>query len=192
MTAPLYGLILCGGNSSRLGQAKHLILKEKKELYIWWQTHLQKYCNEVYISCRKDQVSTINSKAIIIDQSQNCGPLEGIYQAFNFSGSVDWLVVAVDLVYMNDKSLELLIENSHDPYDAVAFRNPETGGAFPLCSIYRKPAFEAIKSNYFNEIKSPRLALQTMNTFLVELTDPKYLKGINTLQDFELWNSGNS
>jgi len=188
MNESLYGLILCGGLSSRLGQDKYLLLKDNKPLYKWWLDQLNPFCNKVFISCRKEQIPKIKSDAIIPDQSDDTGPLEGIYRAFQNNNQVNWLVVAVDLVFINELQIQNLISHNQAPYDAIAYRNPNTGDPFPLCSIYRISALPEIESQYYSNLKSPRLVLQSLNTLLLEINEPKSLEGINTRMDFELWN----
>lgn len=187
MNTPLYGLVLCGGYSSRLGQDKHLLIKDQKPLYEWWLELLNTYCPKVYISCRNNQILTIKTDAIIQDQSEVSGPLEGIYRAFTLNNRVNWLVVAVDLVYITKQQIQNLISQNDPDYDAIAFKNPITKDPFPLCSIYRTTAFSEIKSNYNSPIKSPRLVLQNMNTLLLDLNDPNFLEGINTQMDLDRW-----
>lgn len=187
MNNPLYGLVLCGGHSSRLGQDKHLLKKDNKPLYEWWLELLNKYCSKVYISCRDEQIPSIKSAKSIPDQFSEFGPLEGIYRAFKYNNQVSWLVVAVDLVYINEQHIKLLISHNHSNYDSIAYKNPITGDPFPLCSIYRPTAFSEIESHYFSKLKSPRIVLQSINTLLIEMNDLKSLDGINTRTDFEDW-----
>lgn len=188
MNESLYGLILCGGVSSRLGQDKYLLLKDNKPLYKWWIDQLNPFCKKVFISCRKEQIPKIKADAIIPDQSDDTGPLEGIYRAFQYNNEANWLVVAVDLVFINELHIQNLISHNQAPYDAIAYRNPNTGDPFPLCSIYRYTAASEIESQYHNMIKSPRLILQSVNTLMLEINEPKLLEGINTKNDLEHWN----
>lgn len=113
--------------------------------------------------------------------------LKGFIAHFNITIRQIGLVVAVDLVFINELQIQNLISHNQAPYDAIAYRNPNTGDPFPLCSIYRYTTASAIESQYHSKLKSPRLILQSVNTLMLEINEPKLLEGINTKMDLEHW-----
>ncbi len=187
MKSSLFGLILCGGLSSRLGYPKHLVTKDQLELYNWWVHQLLLICNQVHISCSISQLSSINYPHTLVDQKDATGPLEGIYQAFQFNSNVDWLIVAVDLVHLTIKDLRLLVANNSDTFDVIAFSNPQTNAAFPLCCIYKKSAKDQIDLVYHGELKAPKMVLSHLNTKMIPVEDPIKLTGINTPEELSAW-----
>ena len=54
--APLYGLVLAGGRSTRMGQDKSLISYHGKAQREYMADLLGQWCSRTFISCRGDQV----------------------------------------------------------------------------------------------------------------------------------------
>ena len=183
----LNALILCGGNSSRLGIPKFKIEKEGIPLYKYWIQLLQEFCPVIYISCKESQVSEIDHPLYICDTQDNRGPLEGIYRAFETDPKANWLVIACDLVYANKSDLLSLLQHQDDAMDAIAFNNPETGEAFPLMTIYNRGIYSALHTEYKSNSKSPKRLLMNSNVQLIVPEDPIILMGINTREEYEDW-----
>lgn len=183
----LYGVILCGGKSSRLGIPKYQIEKESMPLYKWWIKTMQTCCDQIFISCQTSQIADIDHPFIIEDESKDSGPLEGIYNAFLFNSTVNWLVVACDLVYASDKDLDDLLKSNRSDKAAVCFENPETGEPYPLLSIYNSRIFPTLKKEYQGEFKSAKHLLMVSDALVLMPTDSKILKGINTIEELEDW-----
>ena len=55
----LYGLIMCGGKSSRMGTDKSRIVYQQKEQQYHVYQMLQTFCEKVFISCNAEQGKTI-------------------------------------------------------------------------------------------------------------------------------------
>ncbi len=183
----LYGLILCGGKSSRLGFPKYQIEKESMPLYKWWIKTMHTFCDETFISCQTSQIADIDYPFIIEDESKDSGPLEGIYNAFLFNCTANWLVVACDLVYAGGSDLDALLKNNRSDKTAVCFENPETGEPYPLLCIYNSRIFPTLKQEYQGELKSAKHLLMVSDALVLKPEDPKILKGINTIEELEDW-----
>ena len=120
------GLILAGGKSQRMGKDKALINYHGQAQQYYLYSLLQPYCQQVFISCRKEQIpkykSEINQNyAFIADKYNNIGPLGGLLSAFNFDSRVGWLVIACDMPYINDLAIDYLIKNRNKEMMATAF-----------------------------------------------------------------------
>lgn len=114
----LYGLVLSGGKSTRMGEDKGLIkyyvLPQREHLY-----HLlNEVCDDAFLSIRKDQENNIsNTFNTIVDNNEFRGPYNGLLSAHKAYPNVAWLVLACDLPLIDKKALQQLI----------AARNPEIG-----------------------------------------------------------------
>ncbi len=183
----LYGLILCGGKSSRLGFPKYSIEKDGFPLYKWWNNTLNAVCDKTYISCQAMQTKEIDYPLIIKDESTDSGPLEGIYKAFQVNDKVNWLVMACDLVFADHKDITALIKNNREGNDAICYLNPETREPFSLFTIYNSQIFPSLVDEYQSELKSARRLLMNSNVILLNPEDPNILKGINTMEELMSW-----
>jgi molybdopterin-guanine dinucleotide biosynthesis protein A len=187
MTKALYGLVLCGGKSSRLGFPKYMIEKEGVPLYKWWLNLLRQDCEKVFISCKSTQKQDFENADIITDESDDEGPLDGIRQAFQFNPNVKWFVAACDLVQIDQAILKHLIDNKRDDRDATCYVTPETRDPFPLLTIYNPSIKPQLEIEYQSQMKSAKKLLKRSNTKLLETIHKDQLKGINTIADLEQW-----
>ncbi len=174
-------LILIGGKSSRMGTDKSLLDYHGKPQREYLFDLAKKYCQEVYFSCRKEQVF---SKKTIIDD-YDLGPMGGILLAFEHNKNTAWLVVACDMPLINETSFELLLQNRNAEKVATAFFNSETNAPDPLFAIYEPKAFELLSGYIKSGNKSPKIFLQSTDIQLVVAENDFFLKNVNTKDDFE-------
>ena len=141
--AKLYGLVLSGGKSTRMGKDKGLItyhnLPQREHLY-----HLlSEVCNQTFLSIRKDQEREIsNSFKTILDQDEFRGPYNGLLSAHKAYPEAAWLVLACDLPLMDKKALEELIAARNSDKIASAFADAEDPLPEPLCAIWEPEALK--------------------------------------------------
>lgn len=151
----LIGLILCGGQSTRMGTDKGLIINKNTTLN-WVQSQFQKLSKNigienVFISINLYQQSEylhfFDSKQLIIDSSNAQGPMCGILSAHNLFPLDDILVMGCDMQNVNQKNiLELLNQNFDN--EVVTFKNAQNQ-IEPLLGIYRAKMLH--KVNEMNE-----------------------------------------
>jgi len=96
--AKIYGLVLSGGKSTRMGQDKGLItyhgIPQRDHLY----KILDEVCDRTYLSIRKDQKEAIAAEFnTIVDRNEYRGPYNGLLSAHKAFPDVAWLVLACDL-----------------------------------------------------------------------------------------------
>lgn len=182
MTAPeVYGLVLIGGRSSRMGTDKSLInyhgINQREHVF----KLLEKYCTNVFLSCNKEQSETIDLPCIL-DIESNMGPTAGIISAFTKYPNVAWLVVACDMPNIDEKILERLInQRNHNKLATCFFLNfPE-----PLCAIWEPAAFKPLKKFIEAERPRPRVFLETHPVHYIKADDPwgKKLMNVNTPEE---------
>tara|TARA_R110002051_G_scaffold8755_1_gene35972 strand:- start:71637 stop:72230 length:594 start_codon:yes stop_codon:yes gene_type:complete len=139
----LYGLVLSGGKSTRMGEDKGLItyhnLPQREHLY-----HLlNEVCDKTFLSIRKDQESEIsNSFETIIDNDEFRGPYNGLVSAHKAHPEAAWLVLACDLPLMDKKALQELIAERNSDKIASAFADLDNPLPEPLCAIWEPEALE--------------------------------------------------
>ncbi|WP_282113295.1 NTP transferase domain-containing protein [Maribacter stanieri] len=141
--AKLYGLVLSGGKSTRMGEDKGLItyhdLPQREHLY-----HLlNEVCEQTFLSIRKDQEKEIpNTFNTIIDKDDFRGPYNGLLSAHIAHPEAAWLVLACDLPLMDKKALQELIAARNTEKIASAFADATNPLPEPLCAIWEPEALK--------------------------------------------------
>lgn len=140
--SPLYGLVLNGGKSRRMKQCKATLCYHGKPQLAHTFELLLPYCEQVFISHRKDQADFHGEFPQIHDMYQNVGPVGGILSAMATFPDVAWCVLANDLPYVDAETIRTLIQHRNPLKVAVAYHNPQGSFPEPLCTIY-EPAMKA-------------------------------------------------
>jgi len=103
----MIGLVLAGGQSSRLGQDKTVVVHEGQTLLARTAGLLQRHVERVYISCRHPE--KIDAPwPVIVDDTERIGPAGGIITALRQLGGPIF-VLACDLPFMEDSFITRLI-----------------------------------------------------------------------------------
>lgn len=137
----MYGLILAGGQSSRMGQPKSLIDYHGKPQYLFLQDLLMPYCEEVFISCKPEQEHWFSPCPTLPDNGMfgDIGPMGGVLSAFEvYDGP--WLVVGCDYPYLRTEDLNWLLEHRNTIALATVFEHPESSMLEPLIGVYESSA----------------------------------------------------
>ncbi|APQ18427.1 NTP transferase domain-containing protein [Maribacter hydrothermalis] len=139
----LYGLVLSGGKSTRMGKDKGLItyhkLPQREHLY----QLLNEVCDRTFLSIRKDQVQEIsNDFETIVDTDEFRGPYNGLLSAHKVHPEAAWLVLACDLPLMDKKALQELVAARNSNKIASAFADAENPLPEPLCAIWEPDALK--------------------------------------------------
>ena len=187
--APLmFGLVLAGGKSVRMGSDKGTMLWHGKEQRYFVADLLGLYCSKVFISCRAEQADQIDMQyTTLIDNFEGAGPAVGILSAFNAYPEAAWLVVACDLPLLNKQTLEYLILNRQKNAIATTFKSPYDSLPEPLITIWEPAAFEVLKAHIADGYSCPRKALirnEARVKMLIPI-DKDALMNANTPEDAE-------
>ncbi|WP_423998675.1 NTP transferase domain-containing protein [Maribacter sp. IgM3_T14_3] len=185
--AKLYGLVLSGGKSTRMGEDKGLItyhnLPQREHLY-----HLlSEVCNQTFLSIRKDQESEIsNSFKTILDQDEFRGPYNGLLSAHKAHPEAAWLVLACDLPLMDKKALEELIAARNSDKIASAFADAEDPLPEPLCAIWEPEALkQSVEYLKAGNGSCPRKFLINADVNLVFPKQKEVLLNANSRAEYE-------
>ena len=184
----IWGLVLSGGMSKRMGQDKALIEIDGNTQLNKTYTLLQNHLPEVFVSSRADQSTDNERKKYnqIYDLYNNIGPLAGILSAMHEHPEVDWLVVACDLMNLDDKTIDYLIENYHPNDNIIAYKSEYNGLPEPLCAIYSASAKPLLDESMNRKVICPRKILINSNAKLLTQPNPSALENFNTPEDLHL------
>lgn len=191
MTSPLYGLLLAGGQSSRMGRDKASMIIRGDGLTQARRARglLEPLCERTYISLRKGQAVPEGGEGVPVlrDSGESEGPLCGILAAFREAPAAAWLVMACDLPFVTPEVLARLVdchrEQPGQPF--VAYANSRDGLPEPLCAIYGPSALPILQKHAARGNFSPRRIMTEENTVLLDLPagSAASLTNINTPQD---------
>ena len=185
--APLYGLVLAGGKSQRMGIDKTKMNWHGKEQRYWLADLLKQCCADVFISCRAEQVQEVkeHNYKTIKDEFDGTGTFGAILSAYTVVPGAAWLVVACDLPFVDRDTIQHLIKHRNANVMATAYQSPSDNLPEPLVAIWEPHAgrtlIEAFKQNNF----CLREILLQHNIFVVPAADPLSLINVNYPEDVE-------
>jgi molybdopterin-guanine dinucleotide biosynthesis protein A len=183
--APLYGLVLAGGESRRMGRDKATLAYRGLTQLTAAHALLGRHCVRTFVSVRQDQTAEPTRAALptIVDGPQGRGPIAGIAAAQAAHPGVAWLVVACDLPFIDDTTLERLVA-ARGRHPVTAYRSTHDGLPEPLCAIYepetRGPILDAIAAGRF----CPRKFVTALGVPLLAQPDPSSLDNVNTPDEY--------
>lgn len=193
MKLPIYGLLLVGGKSQRMGQDKALLRYTAVTQLERGAALLQSVCAQVAISQRREQSYPLPSGTVAVhDQIDDMrGPLCGILSAMRTYPEAHWLVMACDLPHVRRSTLQQLIQyfESAAP-QLTAYRSSHDGLPEPLCALYPAGADQALVARAKELGKAcPRKLLMLEQARLLTQSEPHSLDNFNTLQEFQSYQS---
>lgn len=179
---PIYGLLLAGGESRRMGRDKALLLRNGQSQLEYVAALLAGIVDQVFVSVRQEQQGEPERDrfSTIADRYVGIGPVAGILSAMDEYPDVDWLVVACDLPNIDAATLEYLLENRSQEQPFTAFRSSYDELPEPLCAYYRAVSNAIVREFVESGIVCPRKILIRSDTLLLQQPDPNSLDNINT------------
>jgi molybdenum cofactor guanylyltransferase len=184
---PLYGLLLAGGRSSRMGRDKAaLTYGDGPPQLERAMALLAAHVVRAYVSVRPDQAADpLRARfAQIVDTQANIGPIAGVLAAQAQHPQVAWLVVACDLPLLDAPTLAHLVAARDSARIATAYRSSHDGLPEPLCTIY-EPGSRALLASYLEAGRNcPRKFLAQSDTLLLAEPNPRALDNINTPTEY--------
>lgn len=185
--APLKGLVLAGGRSTRMGSDKGLLEWQGKPQREYLVDLLESTGIETYVSCRPDQAEDLSDFNLIIDLVEGQGPLGAIYSAFSREPEAAWLVVACDMPLLDAETLKYLKVNRQPQFAATAFRAPafSDGSPDPLLAIWEPKIATVVAQELKEGRRCARKTLIKAGVYLLEPNNPEALLNINTPQEME-------
>jgi molybdopterin-guanine dinucleotide biosynthesis protein A len=185
-TPTLKGLVLAGGKSTRMHTDKTKLDYHGKPQRVHLYELLDDYCDEVFLSCRKEQQSDIpEGYNIITDSFLDMGPMGAILSAFKQHPDSAFLAVACDLPLLTPKTLESLKENRNPSKIATAFKNNESRFPEPLITIWEPKSYQVLLTFLGMGYSCPRKTLINADIQLLDPPNPQELMNANNPDEYE-------
>lgn len=184
---PVYGLVLAGGRSRRMGKDKALLAHAGKSQLERAFGLLAEVTEKQFVSTRPDQQDEPERARFpqIVDCVESRGPIAGILSALAAHPDADWLVLACDLPNLDVETLEYLVTNRADDQPFTSYTSSHDGLPEPLCAIYGPGSQVVIQGFVDDDLICPRKMLIKSDTRLLEQPNPASLDNVNTPQDLE-------
>ena len=184
--APLYGLILAGGSSSRMHRDKAALrYRGRSQLERAFEL-AGRHVSTVFVSVRTDQTAdpTRAQRPMIVDCVAGTGPIVGIRSALAAYPRAAWLVLACDLPFLSDAALSQLLRERDAASLATAYRSAHDGLPEPLCAVWEPAAAAPLAAYQAGGADCPRKFLIRHTTHLLEPLDRRALDNINTPEEY--------
>ncbi len=185
--APLFGLVLAGGASTRMQRDKAALAYAGKPQLLRACELLQAVCAQTFISVRADQTDDPVRAALpqIVDRPGGHGPIAGIHAAQAQHPQAAWLILACDLPYLDGETLAHLIAQRDPVRLATAYRSSHDGMPEPLCAIYEPHGHAALVGYIEGGGRCPRKFLMGADVSLLAQPKPRALDNINTVAEYD-------
>lgn len=175
----LFGLVLAGGLSKRMGEDKSEIAYHGLPQYEYVARLLNKFCNEVFISVNRTANKT-SAFALLPDSFLSEGPIAGILTALSAFPRVAWLIAPVDMPALDEPTIEFLLSNRSDRYKITCFTDAEGKNPEPLLSVWKAGVLPELLSYYHTGGRSVRSFMEDFGVNLLHAPNPQALVNINT------------
>ena len=180
----LYGLVLAGGLSARMGEDKGQVSFGRAPQVTVAIDLLNAVCVRSFVSVNKRQASQSPYAQLpaIVDSSPGLGPAQGLLSAWQEFPDVAWLLLAVDMPRVNLELLRILIAQRNQDRIATALQHAD-GTIEPLCAIWEPSSRARVVQQLNSGAGSLRQVLQQGNVELATLPEPQRLVSVNTPQE---------
>lgn len=190
----MVGVILCGGQSSRMKSDKGLLMYSAKT---WAQVAFEKLSSlqiPVKLSINEGQfpayAKVFNKGLLIVDNNslEIKGPLLGVLSAHIKNSKEDLFILGCDLLLMKPSLLEELSLLHKKNTKSEAFIYSIEDNLEPLCAIYTSTALQKIIDlNSRNSLAkySMKFVLSQLNVYQITInnSDKQCFKNFNTVAD---------
>jgi molybdopterin-guanine dinucleotide biosynthesis protein A len=189
----LYGLLLVGGKSSRMGFAKAYLSFHDQPQWRQGEAVLRSVSQEVFFSV-SPQLSpplSVSSSEIIDDVLlPPIGPLGGIISAFKKFPGKAFLVLACDLPWFDKEAAQYLLSRRNPEAMATSFEHE--GHIEPLCTIYEASIMNHLLKSWENGLFCPRKILSSVFVEKISSLNPAWVQNINYAHEYEAWENKQS
>lgn len=184
LTPALKGLVLAGGDSSRMGFDKGLIEYHGMPQQDYVLQLLDPFTSSSFISRKKGQLQQPHPH-LLEDVYSALGPFGGVLSAFKYDSECAWLVVACDFPLIDQDTIRQLIEARDTTAYATGFLDEGSLMPEPWITIL-EPKIYPVLLDYLQKGRSSlRGILVDYNATIVRLHNKEALLNANTPEEAE-------
>lgn len=183
----LYGLVLAGGFSTRMGQDKALLVYHDRTEVERLVSLLASFCERTLVSIRSDQAKTgaYDAFECVEDRHDDIGPMSGLLSAMDRFPDAAWLVVACDMPFLEYEDLNALVQARDPSALATGYRNPEDNYPEPLIAIYEPGMSGVLEQARAVGRFSLRDVLRSMPGHWIDPLHPRSISSVDTPEEYQ-------
>lgn len=183
-TSEVFGLILMGGQSTRMGHDKAAIDYHGKPQGQYAFELLNDILPHTFVSLRAGQTSDFTDQ-VIIDSYDSKGPINGILSAMKAFPNKAFLVLACDLPMVSSQTINQLIAQRDPSKCATSFAGDQ-GLPEPLMAIWEPHAYDQLIHHHITEGKNcPRKFLINSDIKLINPADEREVFNANSPEEYQ-------
>ncbi|MEZ4800691.1 MAG: NTP transferase domain-containing protein [Flavobacteriales bacterium] len=188
IVAPIKGLILAGGMSTRMGSDKSKMKYHNTDQVEHISNLMKDQGLEVFISCREDQKAGFLNRGfqVVTDKMMGVGPMAGMCSAWMQESGTAWLAIAVDMPLINESSISQILSSRDASKYATCFMNEEKQWPEPLFTIWEPRAYQRMMQFISIGISCPRKVLMNSDVKSLQTMDQRILINANSPEDAEM------
>jgi len=182
------GIILAGGNSSRMGQNKALLLLNGKRVIDYVFEMFSEFCNEIIISTNEPEAYSFLNAKKQKDNYLHIGPIAGIQAGLQASSNEINFITSCDTPFVSQAMFLYLLENAENQKIVTP---THLGISEPIIGMFRKETAQDFENAIKNNLFSPPKVEKTIGQIFVEITEnqkiynEKLFTNINTISDLQ-------
>lgn len=186
--SPLYGLVVCGGKSSRMGTDKSLLNYHGRPQRYHLYELMRPLCERVFISCNALQAPDIPSEyEVLVDAPEygDIGPMAALLTAFKHHPYASFMTVGCDYPFFSQSHLQQLSKAMLQAGNAVAFYNNEVQLYEPLLAGYQSNMKDILELNFKLCNLSLQRILKELSADIIDAENEMAIRSIDTADAYE-------
>jgi molybdopterin-guanine dinucleotide biosynthesis protein A len=181
-----YGVVVCGGNSSRMGTDKSLLVYHQIPQYQYVHDLLAPITQKVLLSCHAHQFESIDvgmPKIVDLAQYAGHGPIAAVLTAMYAAPDQDLLIVGCDYPFLEAKDLSLFMNSIQRDSLAAAFYNNQDIYE-PMLAWFSKNAAPLLQAFFENKQYSLQKLLREIRAEKYVPESERSMISVDTPEDF--------
>jgi len=185
----IYGLVVCGGQSARMGTDKSLLDYYGKPQRYYLYELLQPFCEQVFLSCNGQQAAGIpDNYNTIVDAPayKEIGPMAALLSAFDQHPDKTFIVLACDYPFFTIHEIKQLLDTAKSDIICAAFCHEESSIYEPLLAVYQPAAGSMLKACFHEQQHSLQRFLKEMQAQKLFPATEKNIQSIDTPEAYRI------
>ena len=177
-------VILCGGDSSRMGTKKALLPFEDKTMVEYIYDKFSPFFDKIYLSVneRGDFAHLGLAAQEIPDIYRNAGPFGAILSCLTMLSGDRAFFMSVDTPFMDPRIAVYLYDQSYN-YDITTFKFPEDS-LDTICGVYNKRCIGPLFKSLFFRKNPMEFIHEKCFTNIIDVEEIENISKISTEQQF--------